>query len=115
MKLTRIYTGDDRQSHFEDIEYDLTESSEGLLSDPIPATGMMLRETAADYHFDFHAAPRRQFVINLDASVELEVGDGSKRIIGPGEIILVEDTTGQGHISRTVDGKARRSVYVTLD
>jgi len=115
MKVTRIYTGNDGQSHFEDIEYELTESKEGQLSAPISASAMMLRETGADYHFDFHTAPRRQFVINLDAAVELEVGDGSKRIIGPGEIVLVEDTTGQGHISRSVDGKARRSVYVTLD
>ena len=115
MKVTRLYTGEDGESHFEDIEYELHPSGMGLLSEKIEATGMILRETAADYDLDFHNAPRRQFIINLDASVEIEVGDGTSRVIGPGEIFLAEDTTGQGHISRAVDGKVRHSVFVTLD
>ena len=76
---------------------------------------MVLRETPGDYDLDFHPAPRRQFIINLDAAVEITVGDGTKRVIGPGELFLAEDTTGQGHISRAVDGKVRHSVFVTLE
>ena len=115
MKVTRVYTGDDGKSHFEDIDYELHESGVGLLSDLIPAKGMILRETPGTYDLDFHPAPRRQYVINLDAAVEITVGDGSKRIIGPGESLLAEDTTGQGHISRAVDGKIRHSIFVTLE
>ncbi len=115
MKVTRVYTGDDGKSHFEDIEYGLSPSGIGLLSEVIPAKGMVLRETPADYDLDFHPAPRRQFVINLDAAVEITVGDGSKRVIEAGEVFLAEDTTGQGHISRAVDGKVRHSIFVTLE
>ncbi len=115
MKLTRIFTGDDGKSHFDDIEYDLSPSGIGFLSETIPAKGMVLRETPGDYDLDFHPAPRRQFIINLDAAVEITVGDGTKRVIGPGELFLAEDTTGQGHISRAVDGKVRHSVFVTLE
>ncbi|SUZ94712.1 uncharacterized protein METZ01_LOCUS47566, partial [marine metagenome] len=32
MKLTRIYTGDDNRSHFEDIEIDIAPSKSGLIS-----------------------------------------------------------------------------------
>lgn len=115
MNVTRLYTGDDGQSHFEDLDYELFASGVGKLSELIPAKGMILRETAADYDLDFHTAPRRQFIINLDASVEITVGDGTKRVLGPGDIFLAEDTTGQGHISRSVDGKVRHSVFVTLE
>lgn len=115
MKATRVFTGKDGQSHFEDVDYELRRSGSRMLSEMIPTTGMILRETSADYNLDFHTAPRRQFVVNLDAAVEIEVGDGSKRVIGPGEILLAEDTTGQGHISRSVDGKVRHSIFVTLD
>ena len=115
MKVTRIYTGADGKSHFEEMQYDLRRSGVGMLSESIPVKGMILRETPADYDLDFHPAPRRQFVINLDAAVEIEVGDGSKRVLGPGEIFLAEDTTGQGHISRAVDGKVRHSIFVTLE
>jgi hypothetical protein len=54
-------------------------------------------------------------VINLDAAVELTTGDGTRRILAPGEILLAEDTTGRGHRSRAVSGAPRRSLFVTLD
>jgi uncharacterized cupin superfamily protein len=58
---------------------------------------------------------RRQFVINLEGSVEIITGDGSSRILGPGDILLAEDTTGRGHISRAVNNQPRKSIFVTLD
>jgi hypothetical protein len=117
MRITRIYTGDDGESHFEDIEVPLVDHGGGIgaISKLEGATGVLFRETQGDYDFDFHNAPRRQYVINLDAAVEIEIGDGSKRVIGAGEILLAEDTTGRGHISRSADGKPRRSIFVTLD
>jgi hypothetical protein len=30
-------------------------------------------------------------------------------------VLLAEDTTGQGHISRAVAGKSRKSLFITLD
>ena len=115
MKVTRIYTGDDNRSHFEDIEIDIAPSKSGLISEIIPATGVIFRETGGDYDYDFHTAPRRQYVINLDAAVEITVGSGEKRILKQGEVFLAEDTTGQGHISRAVDSKIRHSMFITLD
>ncbi len=115
MKITRVYTGDDGESHFEDLEVPLKDLGRiGKLSELVCATGIVFRETEGEYHLDFHNAPRRQYVINLDGSVELEVGDGTKRLLGLGDILLAEDTTGRGHISRAVDGQRRRSIFVTL-
>jgi len=54
-------------------------------------------------------------VVNLEGEVEIEVGDGTKRILRSGDILLAEDTTGQGHISRAVAGKPRKSLFITLD
>ena len=115
MKITRVYSGDDGESHFEDVEIELTPGTVGSLSEPQDATKIIFRETGGDYDLDFHTAPRRQYVINLSGAVEIEVGDGSKRLIGAGEILLAEDTTGHGHISRAVKGEVRRSIFVTLD
>ena len=116
MKVTRIYTGDDGESHFEDVEIPLEDRGRiGSISALLPATGVFMRETEGDYELDFHNAPRRQYVVNLDAAVEIETGDGTVRRIGPGEILLAEDTTGRGHISRSVDSRPRRSLFITLD
>ncbi len=116
MRLTRIYTGDDGESHFEDVDIPLADRGRiGRISELMRATGVVFRENDGDYDLDWHNAPRRQLVINLDGEVELEVGDGSVRRLGPGEILLAEDTTGRGHLSRAVGGRPRRSLFVTLD
>jgi hypothetical protein len=116
MKVVRLYTGADNKSHFEDLQIPLKDGGKvGFVSELIKATGVVFRETAGDYDYDFHTAPRRQYVINLEGEVEIEVGDGTQRILGSGDILLAEDTTGQGHKSRAVAGKPRKSLFITLD
>lgn len=116
MKVTSLYIGTDGESHFEDIDIAL-ENVWGVerRSEPMKATGILFRETGGDYNIDWHNAPRRQFVIMLEGHVEVIVGAGSKRLFGPGDILLAEDTTGRGHISHAVNGQARMSIFVTLD
>ena len=63
------------------------------LSKRLPATGIIFRETQAEHDIDWHPAPRRQYIINLDAGVKITASDGESRVIGTGEVILVEDTT----------------------
>lgn len=116
MKITRIYTGSDNQSHFQDIEIPLKgDEAAGRMSELAKATGVIFRETGGNYNYDWHNAPRRQYVIMLEGDVEIEIGDGTKRIFRTGDILLAEDTTGQGHISRAVSSKPRKSMFVTLD
>ncbi len=115
MKYTRIYTGDDGQSHFEDVDFDLIDhGASGSISALWQGPGVMFREVKGDYNLDFHTAPRRQFVINLTGSVDIEIGDGTVRRMGPGSILLAEDLTGQGHISRNVDNEPRTCLFVPL-
>jgi hypothetical protein len=87
----------------------------GRLSELFPVTGVIFRETEGDYHYDWHPAPRRQFIIMLDAGVEITAGDGTRRIINAGEILLVEDTHGRGHLSRALNNQPRKSICITLD
>jgi len=116
MRVVRLYTGPDKKSHFEDIQIPLKDAGKvGFISELYKATGVVFRETTGDYNYDFHTAPRRQYVVNMEGEVEIEVGDGTKRILRSGDILLAEDTTGQGHISRAVAGKPRKSLFITLD
>lgn len=114
--VVRVYAGTDGRSHFEDLRVPLEDQGKiGFLSKTLKATGIVFRETGGDYNYDFHTAPRRQYVVNLEGEVEIEIGDGTKRVLRSGDILLAEDTTGQGHISRSVGGKPRKSLFVTLD
>ena len=116
MKITRLYCDSDGETHFEQRRIVLTDrGSIGMLSEQERATGVVFRTTPADYDYDWHCAPARQYVVMLEGSVELEVSDGEKRVLGQGEILLVEDTWGKGHRSRCPDGQVRRSLFITLD
>jgi quercetin dioxygenase-like cupin family protein len=63
---------------------------------------------------DWHPAPRRQYVITLSGESEVEVAGGQKFRAGPGHLMLADDTTGQGHISRAVPGKERVALFITV-
>ena len=116
MRIHNLYTDEKGESHFRDIEIEWAEERRGSkLSKRLPATGIIFRETLPDNSLDWHPAPRRQYIVNLEAGVKLTASDGESRVIGTGEVILVEDTTGKGHISRSVNNKLRHSVFVTLD
>ena len=41
-------------------------------------------------------------------------GDGTRIRLYPGHIMLAEDTTGQGHISKAVGDKDRVSLFLPL-
>jgi hypothetical protein len=116
MKITRLFTGSDGESRFEDIDIPLEDQgSIGRLSAPLPATGIIFRETNPDYDYDWHPAPQRQYIIMLEGELEIEAGDGTKRHFSSGDILLVEDTTGRGHRSRTTNQQVRKTIFVTLD
>ncbi len=115
-KITRVYSGPDGESHFEDMVIPLEDRGDlGKRSEIRKATGIVFGEWDAGYTIDWHNASHRQYVITLEGEGEVEVGDGSKRQFGPGDILLAEDTTGRGHLSRCVNNQRRKVIFVTLD
>ncbi len=116
MRIHNLYTDASGESHFRDIQVDWVEERRGSqLSRRFPATGIIFRQVPPAYDLDWHPAPRRQYIINLDAGVQLTASDGESRVIGAGEVILVEDTTGRGHLSKAVDSRVRHCIFVAVD
>lgn len=116
MKITRVYSDDSGVSHFDEIDIPLNDAGTiGRLSERHATSSIIFRENDADYDFDWHCAPQRQYIVLLDGEIEIETGDGEKRLFRGGDILLVEDTTGHGHRTRTINNQPRRSVFVTLD
>lgn len=115
MLVTRIYSGADGQSHFEELDIELHVSDAGAMSTRVPTESVFFRDTteAGPEVWDYHVAPRSQFVVHVRGRTEIEVGSGEKRIFGPGDVLLADDLTGQGHISRQVEGP-RFQVFVVL-
>jgi len=106
----RLYSGDDGESHMEEL--DLADHPE--LANLRGASGIAFKSYPPDYFSDFHVAPRRQYVINVAGENEIELGDGTVFRFGPGHVMLAEDLTGRGHITRVVGGGPRISAQVPL-
>lgn len=116
MHIHNLYTDEQGESHFRDIEIEWTqETATAKLSDRLPTYGIIFREVKSDYDLDYHPAPRRQYIVNLNAGVRLTASDGESRVIGAGEIVLVEDTWGKGHKSQAVKGQVRESLFIPID
>jgi hypothetical protein len=115
MVVTRIFTGSDGQTHAEQIDVKLTPGgSSGELSEMAKVTGLQFRRQAPNYFQDWHPAPRRQYVITLSGRGEIELAGGQTIPLGPGHILLAEDLTGKGHISRGVGSEDRISLFIPL-
>ena len=116
MKIIRLYADDKGESHFQDIEVEFeAPTPSGRVSARQPATGIIFREVPGEYDLDWHPAPRRQYIINLDAGVQLTASDGEVRRVKAGEVVLVEDTWGKGHLSKAIDNRTRHCIFVPID
>jgi quercetin dioxygenase-like cupin family protein len=106
MRYLRIYAEDDGTSHFQDVELQgtLTEVIRGipplLVSGPFKCSGIAFVDRPVDaLTWNTHVAPRRQWIIVVSGRLAITASDGERRDLGPGSVILAEDTTGRGHLS----------------
>ena len=120
MRITRIWTDGDGTSHFEDIEIELESTDYAPpappldVSAPIPAERTLLFEFPPGWFGDWHPSPRRQLYFNLGGRLEVEVGDGEIRYFGPGDIALLEDLAGTGHVTRVIGDERATGVFIQL-
>lgn len=114
-KITKVYSDEVGESHFEDLEIILKDEGEiGFLSDKIPVNEVVFRQVKPTYDYDFHNAPQRQYIILLDGEIEIETSLGEIRRFKGGDILLMEDTEGKGHKTRNLQSIERKSIFITL-
>ena len=103
--MVRIYTGHDGQTHFEDRPLPAEQNHNVALQ---AGANLVFRSFPAD-----HTAPRRQYIFILEGQMEIGIGDGTTRRFGPGDVVLADDLTGQGHTTRSL-GVPRVSATVPV-
>jgi hypothetical protein len=106
IKITRIYAGDDGQSHFEDLRVPLEENtahpcpaiagrSIGFMAS-LPAEQVSFRVTPPGGDHPFHWSPGRRF--------------------GPGDVLLLDEQgKGQGHKSTEIEPRFTLNVHLPED
>jgi len=104
----RIYADERGASHFEDVSRGLAPIDFAPPAPPLnvaeltPAGRCFLFGGAADWGRGGvpHPTPRRQFCCFLRGELDITVSDGEKRRFSPGSLLLLEDTSGAGHVSQ---------------
>ncbi|MDD1710950.1 MAG: cupin domain-containing protein [Methanoregulaceae archaeon] len=113
VRYPRIYSDTQGESHFDMV----TVEQRLALAAPPAAPFYVSRDgPATRYRFytfepgwigELHPCPTRQFLALMTGAVEMETTDGTVRRFGPGDLVLLEDTSGRGHVTRNIgDGFA---------
>ena len=101
--ITRLYTGADGQSHAEDTEVAWRPATlRPELSDTasVNVTSAQFLRWPRGFVWAGHPASKRQYVIIVSGRGEVDVAGGKKVQLAPGRVLLAEDVTGKGHITR---------------
>jgi len=121
MTLTRLFTGTDGHTHAEQIEMKLTPSA--LLdgterSERVKVSALQIVRWPPGHVNDWHNASEtpggHQYVITISGRGEVEVAAGQKVRLEPGRVLLGEDLTGKGHITRTLGSEDWVSLHVSI-
>jgi len=106
-----LYTGPDGFAYVKDIEVAARPNG---VADLFPVAGEEVHRTPAGFSIGWHVEKRRQYLITLSGSGEIDIAGGKKIILTPGSILLVENTTGKGHMTRTLGNKPWVSLWMPL-
>jgi quercetin dioxygenase-like cupin family protein len=119
VSVIRIWADEEGESHLEDVDLEFAEQDfvppapPVLIAPPQAATGYVFARVAAGWHGDWHPSPHRELVVYVSGEGMIEASDGESRSLTPGTILLAEDTTGKGHVTK-VTGPDEAFVVVVI-
>lgn len=106
-RYVRLYADESGESHFQDVEVSLIPVDFAPPAPPLniaqfqDATRCLWVGAPADWAGDTpHPSPSRQIFCVLQGRCEVTASDGEQRVLGPGSVLLLEDTRGKGHATR---------------
>lgn len=114
IEYLRIYSAPDGCSHFETESIPLAQKNYAppalpLNTSPLEtADNSLFLELPVGWFGAWHPTPVRQWLIFMAGECEVEVGDGERKIFKAGDVLLLDDTSGQGHQSWVVGDVAVR-------
>jgi len=118
LAVSRLFSDESEVTHFTDdsLTWNTLNTPDGNLpvTDLLPAEEIGFLRLPSTYRSDWHPAPRKQYVMVLIGSMEVEAGDGEKRVFRPGSVLLVTDTEGRGHKTNVVGGEEVLLVWVPI-
>ncbi len=119
-RYTRLFADSDGESHFEEIEAELSPADFAPPSPPLNVSEITLAAhfafmgAPAGWQSDWHVSSARNMFVVISGGWEIEASDGSVRRFGPHAVVLVEDTRGKGHRSRVIGPTDSQTLVIQL-
>jgi len=116
----RLFSDEHGESHFEDVEIDLTLTEYAPPAPPLelssitPAEQSGFMNAPAGWVSGWHPSAARNIFFVLTGEWEVTASDGEARRFSRGSVLLVDDTTGKGHTSEVVSQTDSLAVMVQL-
>lgn len=108
MRYARLYSKPDGSCSFEDQESELQLGFAAPPAEPLytaklsPAVEAFWMGALPTWKGDVpHPAPRRMIFVTVQGEYEITASDGETRKFPVGSVLLIENTTGVGHTTRT--------------
>jgi hypothetical protein len=103
MRVRRIFADPGGRTRIEWRELPL-DGSDRPTSPVLPINNVFFREQPEGHVHGQHNAPRRQLIIVISGLGEIELPGGERWRFGPGAVMFAENTSGEGHVTRTLQG-----------
>ena len=118
----RFFADEDGETHIEDVTVGLELRDFAPPADPVNIAPFLQASGTlwfgADPGWDgaaFHPTPQRQIFCVVRGQIEGTTSDGAVRQLGPGEVVLLDDTEGKGHSTRVIGDEELLMLGVVLD
>ena len=109
MKFPMIFADERGETHFaareipdRDLPFGPPPNPTGTMTDIGAVTTMFMFSVAAGTNVPAHNAPQPYVCIILSGQGEVITSDGETRRFSPGDVLLCDDLTGKGHVTRAV-------------
>lgn len=120
VRIVRLVVDADGSSSFVETEMAMTSrqfappAAPLEVSDAMAASGVIYWRAPAGWDGQPHPAPARQWAYVLQGAIEVEASNGTTRLLGPGDGVLLEDVTGAGHTTRVVGEEPALGMFVQV-
>jgi hypothetical protein len=106
MKAYHLYTGPDQKSHVRQVTLAMHNPDDRAraMSLKFDARNVYVVANFPGYTDRPHNEARRQVVVFLSGTYQLDGGEGAIATLAPGDVLLADDLTGAGHTVREVSG-----------
>lgn len=113
MQIKQVVSDANGETHFEDYSMQMRYPDHGMEGFPLRSplfrcSHFGIVELPAGYEGPQELSSRRQIALCLAGKLRLTTSDGETQEFGPGDIVMMDDRDGKGHILTVIGGEKAR-------